>query len=114
MSVHTLAGQVAPYQYLINVPRLISSYYTRQPDPSNPAHRVAFGTSGHRGSSLNNNFNEAHILAISQAISELRKTRGISGPLYLGMDTRPWDRTFRWRYHNPRVETRRTRYFLGP
>lgn len=87
MSVHPLAGQVAPYQYLINVPRLISAYYTYQPDPSNPAHRVAFGTSGHRGSSLNYNFNEAHILAISQAIYELRKSEGISGPLYLGMDT---------------------------
>ena len=87
MSVHPLAGQVAPYQYLINVPRLISAYYTYQPDPSNPAHRVAFGTSGHRGSSLNYNFNEAHILAISQAIYELRKSEGINGPLYLGMDT---------------------------
>ncbi len=87
MSIHALAGQVAPYQYLVNVPRLISAYYTRQPDPTNPAHRVAFGTSGHRGSSILNSFNEAHILAISQAISELRKSQGITGPLYLGMDT---------------------------
>jgi phosphoglucomutase len=87
MSVHELAGQPAPYQYLVNVPRLISAYYTNQPDPGNPNHRVSFGTSGHRGSSLQNNFNEAHILAISQAISELRKSQGATGPLYLGMDT---------------------------
>jgi phosphoglucomutase len=87
MSVHPLAGKVAPHEVLINVPRLISAYYTHQPDPGNPAHRVAFGTSGHRGTSLKNNFNEAHILAISQAISELRKSQDISGPLYIGMDT---------------------------
>lgn len=87
MSVHTLAGKIAPYQSLINIPRLISAYYTHQPDPGNPAHRVAFGTSGHRGTSLNNSFNEAHILAISQAISELRKSQSITGPLHLGMDT---------------------------
>ena len=87
MSVHPLAGQPAPYEYLINVPRLISAYYTNRPDPGNPAHRVAFGTSGHRGSSLGNSFNEAHILAISQAISEFRASQDISGPLYLGMDT---------------------------
>jgi len=87
MSVHPLAGKAAPYQILINVPRLISAYYTHQPDPGNHAHRVAFGTSGHRGSSLNHNFNEMHILAISQAIVELRTSQGITGPLYLGMDT---------------------------
>jgi phosphoglucomutase len=87
MSVHPLAGKTAPYETLINVPRLISAYYTRQPDPDNPAHRVAFGTSGHRGSSLENSFNEAHILAISQAIAEFRKAEGTTGPLYLGMDT---------------------------
>lgn len=87
MGVHPLAGKVAPYQILINVPRLISAYYTRQPDPGNPAHRVAFGTSGHRGSSIESSFNETHILAISQAIFELRKSQGITGPLYLGMDT---------------------------
>lgn len=87
MSVHPLAGKVAPHEFLINVPRLISAYYTHQPDPNNPAHKVAFGTSGHRGTSLKNNFNEAHILAISQAISELRKSQEISGPLYIGMDT---------------------------
>lgn len=87
MSVHPLAGTVAPYQSLINVPRLVAAYYTHQPEIGNPAHQVAFGTSGHRGSSLENNFNEAHILAISQAICELRKSQGITGPLYIGMDT---------------------------
>jgi len=87
LAVHPLAGQVAPYDSLINVPRLISAYYTLQPDPANPLHQVAFGTSGHRGSSLSQSFNEAHILAISQAICEFRKSQGTSGPLYLGMDT---------------------------
>ncbi|HEY3310576.1 MAG TPA: phosphoglucomutase (alpha-D-glucose-1,6-bisphosphate-dependent) [Anaerolineales bacterium] len=87
MSIHPLAGKPAPYQSLINVPRLISAYYTHLPDPSNPNQRVAFGTSGHRGTSLNGSFNEAHILAISQAIHELRKSQGTSGPLYIGMDT---------------------------
>jgi phosphoglucomutase len=87
MSVHPLAGKVAPHEILINVPRLISAYYTRQPDPDNPAQKVTFGTSGHRGTSLNNSFNETHILAISQAIAELRKSQDITGPLYIGMDT---------------------------
>jgi phosphoglucomutase len=87
MSVHPLAGQITPYQFLINVPRLISAYYTNRVDLNNPAHRVSFGTSGHRGSSLTNSFNEDHILAISQAISEYRNKEGISGPLYMGMDT---------------------------
>ena len=87
MSIHPLAGHKAPTESLINVPRLVSAYYTHQPDPANPAHRVAFGTSGHRGSSLNHNFNEQHILAISQAICEYRAAQGYSGPLYLGMDT---------------------------
>ncbi len=87
MSPHPLAGQPAPYETLVNVPRLISAYYTQHPDPDNPTQRVAFGTSGHRGCSLNGSFNEDHILAISQAIVELRKAQGIDGPLYLGMDT---------------------------
>ena len=87
MSVHPLAGKPAPFEYLVNVPRMISAYYTRRPDPGIPSHRVAFGTSGHRGSSLNNSFNEAHILAISQAIAEYRKSQNTTGPLYLGMDT---------------------------
>lgn len=87
MSTHQLAGKLAPHEMLVNVPRLVSAYYTNQPDPGQPAHRVAFGTSGHRGSSLTHNFNEAHILAISQAICEYRKMQGYSGPLYMGMDT---------------------------
>ena len=87
MSVDKLAGKPAPRDLLINVPRLISAYYTYQPDPANPAQRVAFGTSGHRGSSLKRTFNENHILAISQAICEYRAAQGITGPLYIGMDT---------------------------
>ena len=71
----------------VNVPRLISAYYTYKPDPSDPANQVAFGTSGHRGSSLKNSFNEDHILAISQALCEHRQTKGITGPLFVGMDT---------------------------
>jgi phosphoglucomutase len=82
-----LAGKPAPYELLVNVPRLISAYYTREPDPADPAQRVAFGTSGHRGSSFRDSFNEAHILAISQAICEYRQAQGITGPLFIGMDT---------------------------
>lgn len=87
MSLHPLAGKPAPYELLVNVPRLVSAYYTQEPDPADPAQRVAFGTSGHRGSSLRNSFNEAHILAISQAICEFRQAQGITGPLFIGMDT---------------------------
>ena len=87
MSTHELAGKTAPHAYLANIPRLVSAYYTLQPHAGQPTHRVAFGTSGHRGSSFKYSFNENHILAICQAISELRKSQDISGPLYLGMDT---------------------------
>ena len=87
MSLHELAGKPAPRSILVNLPRLVAEYYTNKPDVSEAAQRVAFGTSGHRGSSLNNSFNEAHILAISQAICEYRKGEGIEGPLYLGMDS---------------------------
>ena len=87
MSIHPLAGKIAPLDFLVNVPRLISAYYSYKPDPTNPAHAVAFGTSGHRGSSLIQSFNEDHVLAISQAIYELRKMQGDRGPLYMGMDT---------------------------
>ena len=87
MGVHELAGKPVPYSMLVNVPRLIAAYYTHQPDVENPAQRVAFGTSGHRGTSTNGSFNEAHILAVSQAICEYRAARGYSGPLYIGMDT---------------------------
>ncbi len=87
MSLHPLAGKPAPYDMLINVPRLISAYYTAEPDPADPTQRVAFGTSGHRGSSARASFNEAHILAISQAICEFRIAQGITGPLFIGMDS---------------------------
>jgi phosphoglucomutase len=87
MSLHSLAGKPAPYDMLVNVPRLISAYYTGEPDPADPAQRVAFGTSGHRGSSFRGSFNEGHILAISQAICEFRQAQGITGPLFLGTDT---------------------------
>ncbi|MGW8272281.1 MAG: phosphoglucomutase (alpha-D-glucose-1,6-bisphosphate-dependent) [Thermodesulfovibrionales bacterium] len=87
MILHELAGKPAPRSMLVNVPRLIMAYYTNKPDVSEPGQRVSFGTSGHRGSSLKNSFNEAHILAISQAICEYRRSQKIRGPLYLGMDT---------------------------
>jgi phosphoglucomutase len=87
MSLHPLAGRPAPRTRLVNVPRLITAYYTEQPDADNPAQRVSFGTSGHRGSSLNGTFNEDHIAAICQAIVEYRAGAGIRGPLFLGMDT---------------------------
>src|ERR1700676_5252500 len=72
---------------LANIARLVTAYFTGQPDPSVPAQRVAFGTSGHRGSAFNNAFNEAHILAISQAVCDHRNSRGINGPLFVGIDT---------------------------
>ena len=87
MAMHPLAGKPAPDSILENIPRLVSDYYTVEPDVDDPAQRVSFGTSGHRGSSKTGSFNEAHILAISQAVSEYRKHRGIDGPLFLGMDT---------------------------
>ena len=82
-----MAGKPADASMLVNIPRLITAYYTEIPDPSAPAQRVAFGTSGHRGSSFANAFNEWHILAISQAICLYRKQKEIDGPLFLGMDT---------------------------
>jgi phosphoglucomutase len=87
MTLHEKAGQPAPRSILVNVPRLVSAYYTLEPDTSKPAQRVAFGTSGHRGSSFKGTFNEGHILATSQAICEHRRASGIDGPLFLGMDT---------------------------
>ena len=82
-----LAGQPAPKSILVDVPALLAAYADLTPDPSVPAQRVAFGTSGHRGSSLARSFNAAHILAISQAICEYRKSQGIDGPLFIGADT---------------------------
>lgn len=87
MKVSPLAGRPADPSALVNVPRLVTAYYTEVPDPSVAAQRVAFGTSGHRGSSLERAFNERHILAISQAICRYRKQQRIDGPLFLGMDT---------------------------
>src|SRR5215468_10027438 len=87
MAISPLAGKPADPSLLINVPRLVTAYYTGRPDPSVPAQRVVFGTSGHRGSALDNAFNEAHILAITQAICLYRKQQSIDGPLYIGFDT---------------------------
>src|SRR5512139_2316665 len=87
MAIDPRAGQPAPRELLINIQRLVSAYYTCHPDPGEPAHRVSFGTSGHRGTSLENSFNEDHILAICQAVADYRRAQGTSGPLYLGMDT---------------------------
>jgi phosphoglucomutase len=85
--VSPLAGKPVQPSMLVNVPRLVSAYFTGKPDPAAPAQRVAFGTSGHRGSAFDNAFNEAHILAISQAICDHRRRKGVSGPLFVGIDT---------------------------
>ncbi len=87
MALDALAGQPPPPSKLADIPKLIRAYYTEKPDVSVPSERVAFGTSGHRGSSLNRGFNENHILAITQAICEYRAQNGIHGPLFLGRDT---------------------------
>jgi phosphoglucomutase len=85
--MNPLAGKPAPNAILANIPALVSAYYTLQPDPADPHGAVSFGTSGHRGASLKGSFNEAHILAIVQAVCEHRKQAGITGPLFLGKDT---------------------------
>ena len=87
MTIHQLAGKLAPKSILTNIPLLISSYYTTQPDLANKEQIVAFGTSGHRGSSIHQTFNENHILAITAAICLYRQENKISGPLFIGMDT---------------------------
>ena len=84
---HPRAGRPAEARDLVNVPRLLAAYYTERPDPAERAQRVAFGTSGHRGSSLRGSFNETHILATTQAICEYRQAHGATGPLFLGQDT---------------------------
>src|SRR4051794_1419115 len=81
------AGRPAEPSDLVDVPHLVSAYYNGVPDPEDPAQRVAFGTSGHRGSSLDNAFNETHILATTQAICDYRKQQGYDGPLFVGRDT---------------------------
>jgi phosphoglucomutase len=97
MAPHPLAGHPAPPELLVDVGQLERLYYEGRPDPANPAQRVSFGTSGHRGTPLDGSFTETHILAISQAIAEYRRGKGITGPLVLGKDThavsRPAERT---------------------
>src|ERR1700731_1224200 len=87
MRVSPLAGKPAPPSMLVNVPRLVTAYYAERPDPLTAAQRVTFGTSGHRGSAFECSFNEAHIVAITQAICVYRKEHRIDGPLFMGMDT---------------------------
>ncbi|MBD8493529.1 phosphoglucomutase (alpha-D-glucose-1,6-bisphosphate-dependent) [Pseudomonas syringae] len=87
MSLSPLAGKLAPEHLLVDIPRLVTAYYTGQPDASVTTQRVAFGTSGHRGTSFELSFNEWHVLAISQAICLYRQSKGIDGPLFLGADT---------------------------
>jgi len=87
MSLHPLAGLKAPKSILINIPELISAYYTLAPDVSNRGEAVSFGTSGHRGCSLKKSFNENHILAVSQAVCDYRKEQSVGGTLFMGMDT---------------------------
>ncbi|MBT1445954.1 phosphoglucomutase (alpha-D-glucose-1,6-bisphosphate-dependent) [Shewanella sp. JM162201] len=87
MAIHARAGQVAAQADLVNIPKLMSHYYRLVPDANDPAQRVSFGTSGHRGCAFHKSFNEQHILAIAQAVADWRKQAGISGAMYLGMDT---------------------------
>ncbi len=87
MTLSPLAGKPAPRELLIELPKLLAAYYTETPDPANPAQRVSFGTSGHRGTSLDGSFNEAHILAVCQAIVAYRARQGTTGPMYIGKDT---------------------------
>jgi phosphoglucomutase len=87
MPLHPLAGRPAPKEVLVDLPALLKAYGGRAPDPEDPAQRVSFGTSGHRGCPLNGSFNEAHILAMTQAIVEHRASAGIDGPIFVGMDT---------------------------
>ena len=87
MTIHPLAGQPAPRELLVDVDALRKAYDERRPDPADPAQRVSFGTSGHRGSSFRGTFNEAHPVAITQAICDYRRSQDITGPLYMGKDT---------------------------
>src|SRR5271156_198529 len=84
---HPRAGKPAPPADLVDLPHLVTAYYSIEPDPDDVAQQVAFGTSGHRGSALGGAFNEAHIVAITQAIVLYRQSQAISGPLFLGIDT---------------------------
>jgi phosphoglucomutase len=87
VSIHARAGLPAQPSDLVDLTRLVTAYYTERPDPSERGERVSFGTSGHRGSSLRRSFNEAHVLAVAQAVCEYRRAQGTSGPLFLGLDT---------------------------
>src|SRR6202034_2510664 len=87
MKISAAAGKPADPSILVNVPKLVTAYYALRPDPNDPAQRVVFGTSGHRGSAFDGAFNEWHILAITQAICDYRRLQNIDGPLFLGMDT---------------------------
>ena len=87
MTIHPLAGKPAPTDVLIDVGEIEKAYYERQPNVENPRQLVSFGTSGHRGSPLDGTLNEAHILAITQAICDYRRRKKISGPLFMGKDT---------------------------
>ena len=87
MALHPLAGKPAPRESLVDVEALVAAYYDRGPDMADPAQRVVFGTSGHRGSSLRTAFNEPHLLAIAQAVHDYRVSKGITGPLFVGLDT---------------------------
>ena len=87
MAIHEFAGKKARDEDLVNIPRLMAAYYLNKPNMDNPDEHVSFGTSGHRGTSLNSSFTETHIVAISQAIAEFRQKEGITGPLFIGMDT---------------------------
>jgi phosphoglucomutase len=87
MALSPLAGKVAPADLLVDLDRLIAAYHDTRPDPADPAERVQFGTSGHRGSALKGSFTAAHVLAITQAIADDRRARGITGPLFMGRDT---------------------------
>jgi len=87
MTISPLAGKPAPKEMLVDLSRLEKEYFERRPDLDDPSQQVRFGTSGHRGSPLHGSFTEAHILAITQAICDYRKTQNTNGPLYMGKDT---------------------------
>ena len=116
MAISELAGKLAPQRILTNIPLLLTRYYEVTPDASDPAQRVAFGTSGHRGTSTNGSFNEAHILAVTQAVAEHRASAGITGPLFMGPTptpsaNRPGSRRFRsWSPMAWGVRSRRSLY----
>ena len=99
---HPLAGKPAPKDVLVDVKDLLLRYANEEPDPGDPAQRVAFGTSGHRGSSLRRSFNEAHIAATTQAICDYRREQGYDGPLFIGRDTHGLSTTTGWPGSRPR------------